>query len=137
MGYPQTGRPVTQRGGVRGLPPLLGAGSIFSRGARRVPRVISPCFGDGQSEGGSEYVSDGLEGADRPPAAGFDYGSDVGVLFCAPLGAESVGDFAEGGAGAQAAFGFVVGRGTARLDMKTRRLGRSFSIVLFHLTPAG
>ena len=27
--------------------------------------------------------------------------------------------------------------GTARLDMKTRRLGRSFSIVLFHLTPAG
>ena len=55
-------------------------------------------FGFGR---GGEHVLDGLEGADRLSSAGFDDGSDVGVLFCAPLGAEAVGDLSIGGAGAQ------------------------------------
>jgi hypothetical protein len=67
---------------------------------KRPESNCSPCGGEGGVEGSGERVADGLEGADRLSAPGFDDGSDIGVLPCAPLGAESVGDFSVGGAGA-------------------------------------
>ena len=44
---------------------------------------------------------DGIEGADGAAAGALDDGADVGVKFGPPLGAKAVGNFAEGGAGAQ------------------------------------
>src|SRR5580658_9720842 len=69
----------------------------------------SPRFEEGGVDGGCEDVLDGFEGIDGLSARGFDGGTDVGVLDCAPLGAEAVGDFSISDAGAQRTLGFVVG----------------------------
>ena len=76
-----------------------------------VLRNCSPCEGKSGLDGNGDDVSDRLERADGSSACGFEDGTYVGVLFCSPLGAESVGDFAIGGAGTQRAFGLVVGWG--------------------------
>jgi hypothetical protein len=73
-----------------------------------------------------EHGSDGLERADRLSASGFNDGSDVGVLLGAPLGAESIGDFSIGGAGAQGALGFVVGRGNGAVGHEDEEVGAEF-----------
>src|SRR5271165_6797040 len=86
----------------------------------------SGCGGEWSVDGGAEHVSDGLERADRVSACGFDDGPDVGVLFGAPLGAESVGDFSIGGAGAQGALGFVVGRGNGAVGHEDEEVGAEF-----------
>ena len=42
---------------------------------------------------------------------------------CAPLGAEAVGDFSIGGAGAQCALGFVIGRGNVAIGHEDEEVG--------------
>ncbi len=50
-----------------------------------------------------------MEESDTSSSCGFHYGSDVGIEFGAPSGSEAVGDLAEDDAGAEGAFGSVVG----------------------------
>ena len=88
-------------------------------------------------DGGDEDVSDRLEGADRLSAAGFDDGSDIGVLFGAPLGAEAVRDFSIGRAGTQRALGFVVGRGNLAVGHEDEEVGAEFFDCGFPLDPGG
>ena len=109
--------------------------------ARRAPerRRESGVGAEFSSEagGGGEYVSDGLEGADRLPAGGFDHGSDVGVLFCALLGAEAVGDFPVGGAGTQRTLGLVVGWGDGAVGHEDKKVGAELFDRAFPFDPGG
>jgi hypothetical protein len=63
---------------------------------------------------------DCFEGADGTAAGGHDDGADVGVKFGPSLGVKAVGDFAEGGAGAQCALGALLVAGMSWFVMKTK-----------------
>ena len=89
---------AAQRTGRRGYAIELDPGhvhTVIARWERMTNQTAlhasGKTFAEMRVDGSGERVSDGLEGADRLSAPGFDDGSDVGVLFCAPLGAEAGG----------------------------------------------
>ncbi len=67
--------------------------------------------------------ADGVDGADRAPAAGFDAGAEVGVEVGAPLASEAVGDLPIDGAGAHGALRAVVGRADLAVVEEDERVG--------------
>src|ERR1700679_950119 len=71
---------------------------------------IRQAASSGAGDGGcTEREADGVDGADGSSPAGFDDASGVGVEDGGPFAAEAVGDLAIHRAGAQGAFGAVVG----------------------------